>query len=408
MISLDKGTIVLQYLLLAGAFFIPVANTCSQFFLYLSALLFTCLLLTYKPVDIFESRMFRLATCFALIAILSLFTGIYFERTLDKLHRLCLLLTIPAIAFAFKDDAGKFSWKCVVALLLGTVTLAIYDTIRYPIQITQWELWEGLASIKHADFTAYVQSLGNMRDPQFYMVGLLIAVILFCYTDTKVVKFLLIAAMLLIGIAFIYQFKRGSWFAFGFSFIILISFIRRPKLIFPIIAVAVLFLAIPQVRERLTQVVDEFDVNHGGRLVLWTKVAPKVIQDHPLGVGYKATRWEDFHASYRLIAPDLDHLHNNILQITAELGWLGIIVWLVWMVYTVHLLWLNFKRSRAKGCDFRSVSTLCLLVAFIALLFEGMVEYNFGDGEIFMLFCMIFGLAELLRATGQEEASLET
>jgi len=71
------------------------------------------------------------------------------------------------------------------------------------------------------------------------------------------------------------------------------------------------------------------------------------------------------------------------LQVQAELGVLGPLVWVPWMAMVFIGMW------RARG----SPAGRLVLLGFLALFMNGMMEYNFGDSEPFMLFCLLMGLS---------------
>ncbi len=139
------------------------------------------------------------------------------------------------------------------------------------------------------------------------------------------------------------------------------------------------------------------NVARGDRAAIWSEVAPGIIADHPWGFGYMALTHEDMLRYSRNIQPGLNHLHNNVLQIRLELGWPGILVWLGWMGVALGLLVRAARReSRFRGSE--APLGQGALAAFCALLLNGMVEYNFGDTEILMVFNLLIGMAACLAA----------
>ena len=93
-----------------------------------------------------------------------------------------------------------------------------------------------------------------------------------------------------------------------------------------------------------------------------------------------------------LIQPKLNHLHNNDLQLRLELGWAGVAAWLAWMLTGLGVMWLTFRRAVRHATPDAGLA-YGLLGGFLALQLNGLVEYNFGDAEIFMLFNLLLGLA---------------
>jgi O-antigen ligase len=325
---------------------------------------------------------------FAVIALLSSMWGVRPEISLPKCHRLLLFLTIFMMGSAFRPDR-EGGWKkarlAVVLFIVGTTLRAAYDVVRVVVEVGQ--------GVKLFD-------TGNMRDPQMYMVSLCVLLAAFIGQGPGKKQVPAPVALGLNAIGLILHFKRGAWFSFLLSAAIMSWLARRRKIVMAVVLCAVALAFVPQVRDRLHHLKQEFSDRQGGRHVLWTKVAPAMLKQYPLGMGFKATRHEDFlpYASY--VQPKLNHLHNNALQITLEMGSAGLAAWLGWMALT---FWMLFKASRV-GAGEAAQLALGVLGAFCALMFNGMVEYNFGDSEILMLLCYLMGLSWVIRQKQQVES----
>ena len=84
------------------------------------------------------------------------------------------------------------------------------------------------------------------------------------------------------------------------------------------------------------------------------------------------------------------HLHNNVLQITAERGLLGLGAWLWMMAAFAVVAW---RVLRAQGATGRggpeARAALAALAGFLAM---GMFEYNFSDSEVLMALLYVVSL----------------
>jgi O-antigen ligase len=80
---------------------------------------------------------------------------------------------------------------------------------------------------------------------------------------------------------------------------------------------------------------------------------------------------------------DNQHLHNNLLQVAAERGLLGLAAWL-WMMAAFFLV--AWRVLRVQGVDGsggpEARAALAALAGFLAM---GMFEYNFSDSEVLMV-----------------------
>jgi O-antigen ligase len=91
------------------------------------------------------------------------------------------------------------------------------------------------------------------------------------------------------------------------------------------------------------------------------------------------------------------HMHNNPLQIAAETGIPGLLIWFWLMGQLAWDAWKRYqyaRRSNFNGNEnYRQealVASTAALAAWVALMVAGLFEYNFGDSEVltFFLFLM--------------------
>ena len=378
----------LRYLLLGFAFALPISIAGAQPLAYLAIPVWAYSLVVRKDKLILQCPYFWPVVVFSLIAVLSSTWGVRPEVSLSKSHRLFLLLLIFMMGSAFHPnrEGGWESARLSVTLFIaGTTLRAIYDVVRVIIKV---ESGVGL------------YDTGNMRDPQMYMVSLCILLATLIGRERERKQLPVLALLGLNAAGLVLHFKRGAWFAFLLSAGMMSWLARRRKAVIVLILFAVALVFVPQVRNRLRLLSQEWSDDQGGRHVLWTKVAPAMLRQYPLGMGFRATQHEDFLPYAKYIQPKLNHLHNNVLQVTLEMGSAGLAAWLCWMGLTFYILY----RASHNGSSESAQLALGILGAFCGLMFNGMVEYNFGDGEILMLLCFLMGLSCVIRQKQQLEA----
>ena len=90
-------------------------------------------------------------------------------------------------------------------------------------------------------------------------------------------------------LALILNFKRGTWFcAFGMGALFMLLQVRA-RYVLALLALGALTLAAPTVRQRLAGLSGEFREGGGGRMTMWTRIAPPLVREHPWkGIGYRA------------------------------------------------------------------------------------------------------------------------
>lgn len=377
----------LRMLLIATAAALPFVAL-SQVLAYPSVLL-TIWILIRDPKRL--SHCPRWHWAFALVFVLfcagSAVWGVEGARSLTRLHRLSLLLLIPAVPIAF---AGRSPLPLVGGLVLGSVLSAAYDMVRVPLEVSPAKALLDAGRMTTEEFNQALLDTGSMTTPQFYLVGLLLLLAIPPRRWAVLIKHAPWAwalALLVSGFGLLIHFKRGTWLAFALA-VVLLSLLRQNRRILSALLLGVaLILAIPATRDRVKDMATMLNPNKGDRAALWSRVAPPLLREHPWGYGYKAMRPRDLQA-YHPVQPKLNHLHNNVLQITGELGWLGGAFWTAWMLAAWGASLTAVRR--AAGDARAPAAGIC--AAFTGLLANGMVEYNFGDTEILMLFALLLGM----------------
>jgi len=366
--------------LCAFAVLAPISISLVQPVVYVSSIGAIYYWFKYRPQ---LNPAFPFSRVIILFLAIVVFVSIFGERpetSFKKFNRFIVLLIawlVPVlIASPIIQNRIRLE-RLVVLFVLGTALKAAYDMIRVPAMMAM-------------DVPIFMT--GNMRDPQIYMVAICLAVGMIM-SGAWTLRYPPVSAGLILVISgMILHFKRGAWAACLCALLVMTITSRKWRPLAVAGLIIGVLCSIPDVRERIGQLKREFDPDGGGRILLWTQVAPALITEHPMGMGWKAVKHEDFLAVTQKVEPKLNHLHNNLLQVTLELGWLGLSVWLFWMASILYIFIRSYKRAITIKPAVAGVA-LGGLGAFSGLMFNGMVEYNFGDSEIFMLMVLIMGLA---------------
>jgi O-antigen ligase len=203
----------------------------------------------------------------------------------------------------------------------------------------------------------------------------------------------LVGALMLMVAALVMTHTRGAWMGFAAGGALLMG-CRQKRLLLalPVVAV-VIFLASPDpVRARIRSIVDPQDVTARERLYMWGS-GIQIIRDHPwTGVGINGVK--GVYQAYKhpdAIREQRGHLHNNLLQIAAERGLIGVTCWL-W-------IWVAFYRQAWKifrGLAPHNLRGLALVVGSLAgvtgFQVAGLFEFTFGDAEVIILVYVLMAL----------------
>jgi len=103
---------------------------------------------------------------------------------------------------------------------------------------------------------------------------------------------------------------------------------------------------------------------------------------------------------------DMLHLHSTPLQLVFDRGFPMLFLWL-WLM---GAFWLLILRAQAKASDLSDTNSYGVLLgslgALTGFLASSLVNYNYGDGEVAMMFWWLMGLAMVLVEQSDHPAEL--
>ncbi len=186
-------------------------------------------------------------------------------------------------------------------------------------------------------------------------------------------------AFLLIALALLGTKTRSSWIAFVAGAGLILARLRPRLLLVGVLGLAFgLALGPQELRDRVASTFDPTYETNAGRISLWRSGA-EVVREHPwTGVGLadhyaliETHRRSDatFHAG---------HFHNNVVQVAASTGLVGLAAYLGWMLLVAGLLVASMRKAGAGGAP-RALVGLAIWLAFQV---HGMFDWSFGDAEV--------------------------
>ncbi len=344
------------------------------------------------------------------LAVVVTVNGLNPQKGVGKLNKLMWFMGIP-VAASLVDSRERLR-RVLRALLYGFGVLAVRVCIRNPLGAQAIvKRFEGTPVEARFTFGQELIHQGSLVDGQRLMVGLIGAIALTlggCALARLGTRRLTVAVHgdrvngdgaadrgsaagtlpvwpLLIGLlalAEILVMKRGSWLSACLLLVVLLA--RRVKFKWLLLGgcvLAGLAVSVTPIRQRLAHLSVECSTASGGRLAMWTKVAPRLLREHPWGIGFRAMTNERMRAIAPGIERNRDHLHSNFVEIAVSFGWAGLGLYLVWMALLFRDGW---------GSDSAPAPVFWML---LAIFINGFVEYNFADAEIVILIGLLGGLA---------------
>lgn len=370
-------------LLLGASFTIPFTMPVSRALLTLSLALLTFHLIKHRRPPVL-GVLFWLAICFVVATVAATVFGVNPELGVPKLRKLIWLIALPVTATLMNSPARLVSF--LYAFSAGAVVMAFKTFYRVPLAAA-----ESFKSGDHSHYLTALMQSGGMTNGQRLMLGVVVSLGLYSlWRKRKKGAWKWLVAMAIQAGGLIMNFKRGSWFTTAALVVVFAAMKRNWKLLALLILALCAILSLPPVRERISQTRNEFRQNKGGRLAMWTKAAPILIRDNPFGVGYRSLTNEMMREIAHRIERGRDHLHSNIPQVLVATGWPGFAIYSTWMITALAQAIVLLRRS-ANGPPEAATGALVVLLMFLGLLGNGLVEYNFGDSELFMVYAFLMG-----------------
>jgi O-antigen ligase/Tfp pilus assembly protein PilF len=390
------------------------------------------LIITRSPLD------FPILS-FMAICTLSLFWSNSFPVSLKELP---LFLAGPFLYFIVtnqfkKSRQIKIDKIILIVLLVGSLS-GIYGLIQYQGIDFFFQISKTVRAYK------IMGILGNANYFAEYLVIILpLAISLFFVTSSKIKKILLLIGILAMGGSLMLTFTRSSYFGFGVSLIFMFSlflrnrgkqFIKENKKIFILILAAILLIGflfvipnplnkpgtyISKIKDRTSITTLKNEFTSGRRTAIW-KFTAMMIGDHPLlgsGIGTFKYNSLSYQAEFfkqgdnRSIYPHgfAKHVHNEYSQLCAELGiiGLGIFIWIMicYFYYACKIL----KETKDK---YQQGMVIGLMGSILAVLIDAIFGFSLHLPATLVLFWLFLGITmninpEIVISSGNKDHKIE-
>lgn len=330
------------------------------------------------------------ALAWVALAVTVTLAGVNPDLGVPKLRKLVWFVGIPLTA-TLMDRPQKVR-RLTAAYALGAAVLAVRVLVQHPLRAT--------LALRAGAFDSWSLALihqGSMTNGQRLMLGTIASLGMWSFWGRerrlRVLRCVLPALTIA---ALIVNLKRGSWICLLLAGVLYVVLAKNWKYIVGMFLLAIAVGTLPPVRVRLLELRDEWDLEQGGRMAMWLKVTPELAARYPWGIGYRSLTNRMMREVSRGIERHRDHLHSNIAQILVATGWLGLGLYGMWMGAGMADAIGAWRRARGDP-ERQPQIALALLLMLIALLANGLVEYNFGDAELVLAYGYILGAAAASR-----------
>ena len=267
---------------------------------------------------------------FGIIIVISTVTSINFMGSLRD-----LALHLGGLSFVFvmvNSIKNKEDFNVIMTVLVFSATLvALYGLYQYVVGVEIEKAWldvENNPDVKVRVFSVF----NNPNILAEYLIMLIpISVGLFWQTTKLSKKIIFLGTTLVMILAMVLTLSRGGWIGFAFSALVFILLVEKRLLlsIVPITLGAVYLL--PQtIINRILSIGNLSDSSNAYRIKIW-EITMDIIRDHPIvGVGFGHLPFKQTFETYIRTMPTF-HAHNTYLQTAAEMGIVGLLVFLFFL-----------------------------------------------------------------------------
>jgi putative inorganic carbon (hco3(-)) transporter len=341
--------------------------------------------------------------------VISLLASGHIREGMPQIRKFYVFLILLVVYSTFRKIAEV---RAIVFLWAGVATLsAVLSLFQF------WQKYQEARQLHRNPYDFYVGSriTGFMSHWMTFggeemIVLLLLAAYLFLSGERrwKTVGWLCAGVL---AVSMVLGLTRGI-FLLGFpaGLLYLLWFWKRWLVAAAPVAAVVLFLVAPPViKERVASIVQPHgDLDSNRHRAILRETAAVMIRAHPwLGLGpeqikYQFDQWVPADAR-PLPEGWYGHLHNIYLQYAAERG-IPTLLAILWMIGQILWDFANALRSKLVSVEARFLLHGAIAV-ILAILAEGLVEYNLGDSEVLTLFLAVVAFGYVVREAAQTPQS---
>ena len=196
-----------------------------------------------------------------------------------------------------------------------------------------------------------------------------------------------LAVVVVTGLALLLTFTRSVWLGWVVAALVVLL-ASRARLVFYALPAVILFITFMPL-DLFGRLMSTFDTKQSSNFdrIRMLEAGVEMIKDHPvLGVG-PANVKESYSIFRKQDAPRPrpPHLHNNVVQLWAERGILGLAAYILFLGLFLRECVREWHGPRRKWAEAGVAVAVSLTIA-------GLFEFNFGDTEVFYLMLNLFAL----------------
>ncbi|MBC8016220.1 MAG: O-antigen ligase family protein [Sporomusaceae bacterium] len=383
---------LIEHCILAVAFFLPVSLTICSVFLGLGAVLWLTKMAVAGKFD-FKHTPFDVGIgLLVLLSAASIWNspdrGFSFYNFYNLMGRYVLIYYLVVNNINSAAQIKRIIW----VMLTSAAMVTLYGFYQYlfgvNLSANEWVDGEQFPDLK-------VRVFSTMKNPNllagFLVTMMAIGASMGYKADRMKGKIIFFGLVVMFGACLILTYSRGAWLSL-LAVIGVYGILCNRKIFWLLILLPIAMLCgHDAVLERIMSIVNPTDTSSTLRIALWESTIAMIMDKPILGIGW---------GSYWLVYPEYDfflnnanvkifHAHNMYLNIAAEIGIPGLLVFLSIMYGHVRLALAVFKGVHES---WSSGLMLGIIAAIGGMIINGFTDYVMFNIQLSMLYWLLNGL----------------
>lgn len=383
---------LIEHCILAVAFFLPLSLTACSGFLGLGAVLWLAKMIIAGKLD-FKHTPFDIGIgLLVLLSAASIWNspdrGFSFYNFYNLMGRYVLIYYLVVNNINSAAQIKRIIW----VMLASATVVTLYGFYQYlyglKFSANEWVDGEQFPDLK-------IRVFSTMKNPNL-LAGFLVTMMALGASmgykaDRMKGKIIFFGLVAMFGACLLLTYSRGAWLSL-LAVIGVYGILCNRKIFWLLILLPIAMLCgHDAVLERIMSIINPTDTSSTLRLALWESTIAMIMDKPILGIGW---------GSYWLVYPEYDffvnnadvkifHAHNMYLNIAAEIGIPGLLVFLSIMYGHVRLALAVFKgvfESWSSGL------MLGIIAAIGGIIINGFTDYVMFNIQLSMLYWLLNGL----------------
>ncbi len=353
---------------------------------------FISLMLNTAFAENFKFRKTNMDIYLILFAFVIFMSGVTSFDPASSINIALVYLVFISSYFVYTNSitSKKELYVAMIMLITSGTLVSLYGIYQYLFGFAEGSVWIDTGMFEDIS-TRVVSTFENPNVLGEYLLLIIPIILAFLFSSKKCLAKLSLLSVLAISVlCMVFTFSRGCWIGLIIAFIILSIFYDRRFLWAGIILVLFAPVYLPEsVIQRFLSVGDTADTSTSYRVYIWFGTID-MLKDYWLtGIGLGEGAFNIIYPHYSYSAIVAPHSHNLYLQIIAENGIVGMIVF-VTIIFMFYKNAISSLKGIKKG--FLKTALLCLVSAMTGYLVQGLFDNVWYNYRIVMFFFMTLAI----------------